>query len=128
MQVYMQPTNEVLEAGFGDPKQGMYSLRNLVPRAVLRSLAIVAATLLAAMLPFFGDLNALLGAIGYLTLDFVIPTIFYNVTFKPSKRSLVFWLNTAIAVVFSVCTVIGSVAAVRQIVLDAKTYKLFANT
>ncbi|WVZ68101.1 hypothetical protein U9M48_017087 [Paspalum notatum var. saurae] len=125
--VYLQPTNEVLESFFSDATRGQYAPRNVAPRLLSRSLAVALATTVAAMVPFFGDMNSLIGAFGFLPLDFAVPAIFYNVTFKPSKRGAVFWINTTIAVVFSALAVIASVAAVRQIALDAKTYKLFAN-
>ena len=79
------------------------------------------------MLPFFGDINSVIGAFGFMPLDFVLPVVFFNLTFKPSKRSLLFWVNVTIAVVFSALGVIAAVAAVRQISLDAKNYRLFAN-
>lgn len=123
----MQPTNEVLERTFADPKSSEFSVRNVVPRLISRSLSVAIATTIAAMLPFFGDINALLGSFGFMPLDFVLPFVFFNLTFKPSKRSGIFWLNTIIAVTFSVLAVIAAVAAVRQISLDAKTYRLFAN-
>ncbi|KAL0317324.1 UNVERIFIED_CONTAM: GABA transporter 1 [Sesamum angustifolium] len=125
--VYMQPTNVVIERKFADPKMGELSIRNTIPRLVFRSLSVIVATTLAAMLPSFGDIMALFGAFGCIPLDFILPMVFYNVTFKPSKKSLMFWGNTAIAVVSTVLAVVGAVASVRQIVLDAKTYKLFAN-
>ncbi|KAK3162524.1 hypothetical protein QOZ80_1BG0090550 [Eleusine coracana subsp. coracana] len=125
--VYLQPTNEVLEGLLSDPKQRQYAARNVVPRLVSRTLAVAFSTTVAAMVPFFGDMNALIGAFGFLPLDFAVPAVFYNLTFKPSKKGVVFWLNTTIAVVFSALAVIASVAAVRQIALDANTYKLFAN-
>lgn len=125
--VYLQPTNEVLENTFSDPKRKEFSARNVIPRAVSRSMSVIIATTIAAMLPFFGDINALIGAFGFIPLDFVLPVVFFNLTFKPSKRSIVFWLNVTIAVVFSAVGVIAAVAAVRQIGLDAKTYRLFAN-
>ncbi|KAK9282582.1 hypothetical protein L1049_010799 [Liquidambar formosana] len=125
--VYLQPTNEVFEQKFADAKMGQFAVRNVVPRLVSRSISVVIATVLAAMLPFFGDIMALFGAFGFIPLDFILPMIFYNVTFKPSKRSLIFWVNTLIAVFSSVLAVVGAVASVRQIVLDAKTYRLFAN-
>ncbi|CAN1252511.1 GABA transporter 1, partial [Linum perenne] len=126
-QVYLQPTNEVLESLFGDPKREQFSARNVVPRILSRSASVVLATTLAAMLPFFGDINAIIGAFGFIPLDFILPLVFYNLTFKPSKRSLVFWLNSVIAFVFAVVGAIAAVAAVRQIGLDANTYRLFAN-
>ncbi|CAN0916639.1 GABA transporter 1 [Linum grandiflorum] len=125
--VYLQPTNEVLESLFGDPKSKQFSTRNVVPRVLSRSASVVVATTVAAMLPFFGDINALIGAFGFIPLDFILPVVFYNLTFKPSKKSLVFWLNSTIAVVFAAVGAISAVAAVRQIGLDAKTYRLFAN-
>ncbi|KAK9690127.1 hypothetical protein RND81_09G106700 [Saponaria officinalis] len=125
--VYLQPTNEVLEKTLGDAKSKQFSTRNVIPRVISRSISVAIATTIAAMIPFFGDVNALIGAFGFLPLDFVLPVIFFNVTFKPSKRSFTFWLNLTLALVFGLLCVIGSVAAVRQIILDAKTYKLFAN-
>ncbi|KAM0947510.1 putative amino acid transporter, transmembrane domain-containing protein [Dioscorea sansibarensis] len=125
--VYLQPTNEVLEGFFANPEKNQYSARNVIPRLVFRSLSMIIATTIAAMLPFFGDINAVIGAFGFLPLDFVVPFIFYNITFKPSTRGAIFWINTVIAIVFSAFSVIGSISAVRQIALDAKTYKLFAN-
>ncbi|KAJ4772113.1 Transmembrane amino acid transporter family protein [Rhynchospora pubera] len=110
-----------------DATKGQFSARNVIPRILLRSAAIATATTFAAMLPFFGDINAILGAFGFLPLDFVLPSIFYNITFKPSRHSLVFWINTLLIGVFATLTLLGSISAVRQIVLDAKNYKLFAN-
>ncbi|GKU91599.1 hypothetical protein SLEP1_g5455 [Rubroshorea leprosula] len=125
--IYLQPTNELFEKCFANPKMDQFSMRNVVPRVIARSLSVITAILLAAMLPFFGDIMALFGACGIIPLDFILPMVFYNVTFKPSKKSLVFWGNTLIAVVSSALAAVGAVASVRQMVLDAKTYHLFAN-
>ncbi|KAM1056360.1 hypothetical protein ACFX13_030518 [Malus domestica] len=125
--VYLQPTNEVLERAFADPTSKELSARNVIPRAVSRSMSVIFATIIAAMLPFFGDINAVVGAFGFMPLDFILPVVFYNLTFKPSKRRPIFVLNTTIAVVFSILGVLAAIAAVRQISLDAKTYRLFAN-
>ncbi|KAG8078525.1 hypothetical protein GUJ93_ZPchr0007g4077 [Zizania palustris] len=125
--VYLQPTNEVMEGFLSDPKYEQYAARNVVPRLLSRTAVVAFSTTIAAMVPFFGDMNALIGAFGFLPLDFAVPAVFYNLTFKPSKKGAVFWLNTTIVVVFSSLAVVASVAAVRQIVLDANSYKLFAN-
>ncbi|KAG7653522.1 Amino acid transporter transmembrane domain [Arabidopsis suecica] len=125
--VYLQPINDILESVISDPTKKEFSIRNAIPRLVVRSLFVVAATIVAAMLPFFGDVNSLLGAFGFIPLDFVLPVVFFNFTFKPSKKSFIFWINTVIAVVFSCLGVSAMVAAVRQIIIDANTYKLFAD-
>ncbi|GAB4824767.1 Sodium- and chloride-dependent GABA transporter 1 [Ancistrocladus abbreviatus] len=125
--VYLQPTNEVLEKTLSDPKRDQFSARNVIPRLISRSISVITATVIAAMLPFFGDINAVIGAFGFLPLDFVLPAVFFNLTFKPSRKTIIFWLNVSIIAIFVVLAVAGSVAAVRQISLDAKNYKLFAN-
>ena len=126
-QVYSQPTFEVLEVKSGDQSNGNFSLRNLIPILFLRLVYISLATLIAVMLPFFVDIVAVLGAFAIMPLDFVFPLLFYDIAFKPSKRSLVFWINILIAVICSILAVLGCIAAIRQISLDAKSYKLFAN-
>ncbi|MCO5591483.1 hypothetical protein L7F22_045467 [Adiantum nelumboides] len=125
--VYSQPTFEVLEGKASDAKVGRFSARNLLPRLVLRGSFVAITTFISAMLPFFGDINALIGAFGFLPLDFIFPMIFYNIVFQPSRRSAAFWFNTLIAFAFVLVCIIGCIAAVRQIVLDANNYKLFAN-
>nr|KYP51833.1 Lysine histidine transporter-like 1 [Cajanus cajan] len=124
---FLQPTNVLQEQIFGDPESPEFSPRNLIPRLISRSLAIITATTIAAMLPFFGGMNSFIGAFGYIPLDFILPMIFFNVTFKPSKRSPIFWLNVTIVLAFSTLGAIAIVAAVRQIVLDAKTFRLLAD-
>ncbi|KAJ4720655.1 GABA transporter 1-like [Melia azedarach] len=125
--VYLQPTNEAFEKKFADAKIDQFSVRNVVPRLFFRSLSVVIATTVAAMFPFFGDLNAVIGAFGCIPLDFVLPMVFYNVTFKPSRLGLIFWGNTLIATIFTVLGVLGAISSIRQIVLDANMYSFFAN-
>ncbi|KAJ8750200.1 hypothetical protein K2173_014115 [Erythroxylum novogranatense] len=125
--IYLQPTNVVLEQGFGDPTSPQFSARNVIPRILTRSLSVVISTTTAAMFPFFGDINSLIGAFGFVPLDIILPVVFYNLTFKKSKSSLIFWLNVIIAITFAAVGVLAAIAAVRQISLDAQTYQLFAN-
>ncbi|EPS67141.1 hypothetical protein M569_07636, partial [Genlisea aurea] len=127
--VYLQPINVVLDNRFSDPTGEEFSRRNVASRLISRSAVVVSATLLAAMLPFFGDFAAVLGASGYIPLDFVLPMIFYNITFKhrTAKGRIVYWINVVIAAIFTAVAAVGVVASIRQIVLDSGTYRLFAN-
>ncbi|XP_010689985.2 GABA transporter 1 [Beta vulgaris subsp. vulgaris] len=120
--VYLQPANILLEEMFVDPKCKPFSLRNVISRVISRSISVMIATTIAALLPFFGDVNALIGAFGFIPLDFILPVVFFNLTFKPSKRSIIFWLNIIIATVFSLIMVIGIFAAVRQMIFDANDF------
>ncbi len=125
--MYSQPTFEVFERHSSSVKSGKFSMRNVLPRLIIRSLYVSFATLIAAAFPFFGDINALIGALIFTPLDFVLPFVLYNVTFKPSKWTIKFWLNYVITVVFTIVGLMGCISAVRQIVFDASSYKLFAN-
>ncbi|KAJ7520901.1 hypothetical protein O6H91_19G028600 [Diphasiastrum complanatum] len=125
--IYAQPTFEIIEGRTSDVKYGKYAMRNILPRFLLRTLIVAFSTLVAAMLPFFGDLSAFVGAFGYTPFDFILPMVLYSRLFKLSTRSSIFWINYLIVIVFTIVGLIGCISSVRLIVLDAKTYKLFAN-
>jgi hypothetical protein len=127
MQVYSQPTFEIFEGHSSDVKEGKFSMRNLVPRILLRSSYVVLATFISAALPFFGDINAVVGSFGFTPLDFVLPFLLYAVTFGPSPRTPRFWLHWSIVILFSLVGFLGCISSVRQVVLDAKYYKWFAD-
>ncbi|OIW09925.1 hypothetical protein TanjilG_32074 [Lupinus angustifolius] len=126
-QVYSQVAYEVMEKKSADVKQGLFSKRNLIPRIILRSIYMAICGFMAAMLPFFGDINAIVGAIGFIPLDFILPMLMYNTTYKPSKTSLIYWVNMLIMVVFTGTGMLGAFSAIRKLVLDAGKFKLFSD-
>ncbi|XP_051129740.1 probable GABA transporter 2 [Andrographis paniculata] len=125
--VYSQVAYEIMEKKSADVKKGIFSTRNLIPRIALRSTYVVLCGLVAAMLPFFGDISAVVGAIGFIPLDFVLPMLLYNMTYKPTKTSTAYWVNTSIAAVFTCVGLMGAFSSVRKLVLDAKEFKIFSN-
>eukprot|EP00253_Pinus_taeda_P022182 PITA_22182 len=124
--VYSQVAYEIMEKKSADVKQSIFAMRNLLPRLVLRSLYIIVCAFIAAMLPFFGDISALAGAIGFIPLDFILPMLLYNISFKPRRNSATYWINNTIMVVFTGVGIIGTISSVRQIAIDAKRFKLFS--
>ncbi|XP_058096081.1 probable GABA transporter 2 [Magnolia sinica] len=125
--VYSQVAYEIMEKKSADVKQGVFSKRNLVPRLLLRTVYMVCCAFFAAMLPFFGDINGVVGAIGFIPLDFILPMLLYHMTHNPPKTSLTFWLNASIVVVFTGTGILGAFSSVRKLVLDAKKFKLFSS-
>lgn len=116
-----------MEKKSADVSKGIFSKRNLIPRIILRSLYMIFCGFFAAMLPFFGDINGVVGAIGFIPLDFVLPMLLYNMTYRPSKSSLTYWINMFIIVVFTGVGFVGSFSSIRKLVLDAKQFKLFSS-
>lgn len=125
--VYSQVAYEIMEKKSADVRQGIFSKRNLIPRIILRSLYVIFCGFIAAMLPFFGDISAVVGAIGFIPLDFVLPMLLYNMTYKPTKSSWAYWINNSIIVVFTIAGLIGAFSSVRKLVLDAKEFKIFSD-
>ncbi|KAG7015151.1 putative GABA transporter 2 [Cucurbita argyrosperma subsp. argyrosperma] len=125
--VYSQVAYEIMEKQSADMKKGMFSKRNLIPRLILRSIYMIICGFFAAMLPFFGDISAVVGAICFIPLDFVLPMLLYNITHNPPKSSLTYSINLAIIVVFTGVGLLGSFSSIRKLVLDASKFKLFSN-
>lgn len=82
---------------------------------------------MAAMLPFFGDIVGVVGAIGFIPLDFVLPMLLYNMALSPPRHSLIYWFNIAIMVAFTGIGIMGAFSSARKLVLDANQFKLFSN-
>ncbi|KAI3691838.1 hypothetical protein L6452_31640 [Arctium lappa] len=125
--VYSQVAYEIMETKSADVNQGIFSKRNVIPRIILRSLYMIFCGFLAAMLPFFGDINGVVGALGFIPLDFILPMLLYNMTYKPSRSSITYWINNGIMVAFTGVGLLGSFSSVRKLVLDANKFKLFSN-
>lgn len=126
-QVYSQVAYEIMEKKSADVNQGMFSKRNLIPRLFLRTLYVIVCGFFAAMLPFFGDINGVVGAIGFIPLDFVLPMLLYNMTYKPTKSSAAYWINNSIIVVFTCVGIMGAFSSIRKLVQDAAEFKLFSS-
>ena len=125
--VYSQVAYEIMEKNSADVTRGKFSRRNVVPRLLLRTLYLAFCAFMAAMLPFFGDIVGVVGAVGFIPLDFVLPVIMYNIALAPPRRSLMYIANTAIMVLFVGVGAIGAFASIRKLVLDAGHFKLFSN-
>ncbi|OAY85577.1 putative GABA transporter 2 [Ananas comosus] len=125
--VYSQVAYEIMEKNSADAKQGKFSKRNLIPRIILRTLYMVFCAFVAAMLPFFGDIAAVVGAIGFIPLDFVLPMLLYNMALRPRMSSPVYWVNVSVMVLFTGVGITGAFSSIRKLVLDANQFKLFSN-
>lgn len=125
--VYSQVAFEIMEKKSADVKQGLFSKRNLIPRLILRTLYMMLCGFMAAMLPFFGDINGVVGAIGFIPLDFILPMLLYNMTHKPPKTSIIYWTNISIMAVFTGAGFMGAFSSTRKLILDANKFKLFSS-
>ena len=87
-QVYLQPLFAKYESTVVDMNKGRFSLRNLIPRIVGRSLMVGSTVFLASMLPFFADLSALMGALGFIPLCIIFPLLFETVISRIGRNKI----------------------------------------
>lgn len=125
--LHLHPTFERLEVIAADAKQGRFSKRNFIMRFLTRSFFVVMSTLLAAMLPFFVEFSAFMGAVGFTPICLFLPILFYNIIFKPSMKSFTFYINYVIMLVTLVIILLGGISSIHNIIAQATTYRLFAN-
>ncbi|KAL4204134.1 hypothetical protein AMTRI_Chr01g108200 [Amborella trichopoda] len=125
--VYSQVAYEIMEKKSADIRQGVFSKRNLVPRIFLRTSYMIFCAFLASMLPFFGDISAVVGAVGFIPLDFILPMLLYNMSLKPPQKSFTYIINISIIIVFSGVGIMGAFSSIRKLVLDARKFKLFSD-
>jgi len=102
------------------------NFKRVAVRVTIRTLYVFSTAFIAILIPFFGDLMSLFGAIGVTPTTFVIPPVLWLIMRKPSWRTWEFWANWFIIVVMSIVGIFGAVAAVRTIVLNASAYKVFS--
>ncbi|KAK9813661.1 hypothetical protein WJX73_002176 [Symbiochloris irregularis] len=72
-QIYSRPTFEYTYVRWLNPTQSKFSVRNVLIRLAVTTTYVVLITLICCMVPFFGDFVALIGAIGFTPMDFILP-------------------------------------------------------
>jgi amino acid permease len=126
LQIYSAPIYETIDTAFGRPG-GPFTVYNILIRIVFRVPYIVFSCFFAALLPFFGDFIALIGALTVLPLNFVVT---FLLTVEVNKPTIGFLNKMALyfgAVLFAVITVASAVASIRYIVIDSINYSVFAD-
>lgn len=127
LHIFASPTYEFLDTKFGWRSESTYSMRNWVVRLIARGTYLGVSTFIAALLPFLGDFVNLTSAITLLPLTFVLSDHMYIKVKGNDLNALQkswHWVNICF---FSLLSVAGAVTAFHQIVMDSKTYHVFAD-
>ena len=126
VQIYCRPTYEFFEMKFCNTDQSRFSRRNLTARLCITLVYNVFMTFLAALIPFFSDFVALVGAIGFIPMVFLLPIIMWLKVRRPHEWWS--WLvNYAIVVFYITVGICCCVAAIRQIHINVGNYGVFAD-
>ncbi|KAJ8768083.1 hypothetical protein K2173_021023 [Erythroxylum novogranatense] len=95
-------------------------------RFFVRNIYVALTMFVGITFPFFGGLLGFFGGLAYAPTTYYLPCIMWLAICKPRKFSLSWWTNW-ICIVFGVLLmVISPIGGLRQIILDAKTYKFYS--
>eukprot|EP00199_Chlamydomonas_sp_CCMP681_P000481 CAMPEP_0119104486 /NCGR_PEP_ID=MMETSP1180-20130426/2674_1 /TAXON_ID=3052 ORGANISM="Chlamydomonas cf sp, Strain CCMP681" /NCGR_SAMPLE_ID=MMETSP1180 /ASSEMBLY_ACC=CAM_ASM_000741 /LENGTH=490 /DNA_ID=CAMNT_0007089259 /DNA_START=49 /DNA_END=1521 /DNA_ORIENTATION=- len=125
-QVYSFTLFDMIERGVAKVVKIETAFKRTAVRVAIRTLYVFSTAFIACLIPFFGDLMSLFGAIGVTPTTFVLPPIMWLILRKPSWKTPAFWGNWIIAIVMTVVGFFGAIAAIRTIVLNASKYKVFS--
>uniref|UniRef100_A0A0E0C191 Amino acid transporter transmembrane domain-containing protein n=1 Tax=Oryza meridionalis TaxID=40149 RepID=A0A0E0C191_9ORYZ len=126
-QIFASPMYEFLDTKYGSGHGGPFAIHNVMFRVGVRGGYLTVNTLVAAMLPFLGDFMSLTGALSTFPLTFVLANHMYLMVKRHKLSTLQIswhWLNVA---GFSLLSIAAAVAALRLIMVDSRTYHLFAD-
>jgi hypothetical protein len=122
--VYTQPVFSLLEAPARARNNGEI---NIILQFGLRFAYVIFCTVIALVIPFFGYLMGLVGAIAVTPTTFLFPPLLWVMYKKPQRWSLDWTANWFLVWVTGILGVLGTVGATYSIVTAWSTFKIFAN-
>ncbi|KAL4442421.1 hypothetical protein ABPG77_005005 [Micractinium sp. CCAP 211/92] len=121
-QVFAMPIFDAVETSI---RHSMRSPpRPLVLRLVFRSAYVVAVTVVACLLPFFGELMGLISSVGLMPITFILPPVMWIRARQPRGAELA--LNLVIAGTCSVIALLSLIGSARNIAVLAADFDAWA--
>ncbi|XP_020554351.1 lysine histidine transporter-like 1 isoform X2 [Sesamum indicum] len=97
-------------------------------RFISRSTYVAFTMFIAITFPFFNGLLAFFGGFAFAPTTYFLPCILWLAICKPRRFSLS-WFTNWVCIIFGVLLMIaGPIGGLRQIILQAKTYKIYGST
>ncbi|KAJ9167312.1 hypothetical protein P3X46_021976 [Hevea brasiliensis] len=122
-QVFAMPVFDMIESY-------LVLRRNFTPgrplRLIARSAFVALSGFIGICVPFFGGLLGFFGGLVFASTSYFIPCIMWLVIHKPKRWSFHWfasWISIIIGVLIAMLSPIGGL---RQIIISAKTYKVFS--
>lgn len=123
-QVYTQPVFSLVEAPFKARRTD--DLPTWMAFG-MRVIYVVLCTVVALLIPFFGSLMGLVGAIAVTPTTFLMPPLLWVMYKHPPKWGLDYTINWALVWVTGILGVLGCIGALYSIIEAWQTFKIFAS-
>ena len=122
-QVYTQPVFDMVELAVSKKLK-----RPVGPfiRVLWRTFYVVLLTVIAILIPFFGSLMGLVGAIGITPTTFLLPCLLWVLYKKPKAFSRSWCVNWFLVVITGLIGILGTIGSVYDIAKASKSYSIFA--
>jgi hypothetical protein len=95
-------------------------------RLGLRTAYVSLLTLVAILVPFFGDLMALIGAIAITPTTYLLPPLLWLLLKKPTRWGAEWLINVGLVLVTGTIGLMGTISSVYLLVTHAKEYRILA--
>ncbi|KAL2926176.1 Lysine histidine transporter 1 [Bienertia sinuspersici] len=95
-------------------------------RIVTRTSYVAVTMFIGIAFPFFGSLLSVLGGVAFAPTSYYLPCIIWLIICKPKKYSLSWFCNWFCIILGASLTILAPIGAVREIVIQASTYKFFS--
>ena len=122
-QVYSQPVFDMLELAVSKARGKPV---NAIVRVIWRIFYVVVLTVVAILIPFFGSLMGLVGAIGITPTTFLLPCLLWVLYRKPKRFSRSWCINWFLVVVTGIIGILGTIGSIYEIQRQSKNYSIFA--
>ncbi|KAF8378144.1 hypothetical protein HHK36_029481 [Tetracentron sinense] len=95
-------------------------------RFITRSAYVALTMFVAITFPFFGGLLSFFGGFAFAPTTYFLPCIIWLIICKPKRFSLSWFTNWICIIIGVILMVVAPIGALRQIVVQAKTYKFYS--
>ncbi|XP_068647601.1 lysine histidine transporter 2-like [Aristolochia californica] len=95
-------------------------------RLSARSSYVLLTALIAICIPFFGGLLGFFGGLVFAPTSYFIPCVMWLIAYKPKVLSFHWTMSWLSIIIGSLLMILSPIGGLRQIILDAKTYKFFS--
>ncbi|KAG7667163.1 hypothetical protein KSW81_000904 [Nannochloris sp. 'desiccata'] len=119
-QIFAMPLFEIMEEAVREKFSKPQPPRPFVLRLILRSAFVFGTTLVACLIPFFGELMGLIASIGLMPITFILPPLLWVSSRSPQRAEKVLCLG--IAVISSVLAVLSFIGSMRNIIVNWQNY------
>ena len=114
-QICAQPVFQLAEAAISH-RTGRKTVLPMPVRAALRAAYVVAVTITAIVMPFFGPLMGIIGAASITPTTFLLPPLLWLIYTKPPRWSRSWLVNWALVWVSGAIGVVGVTGALYELV------------